>query len=323
MITYPKISIAPMLDWTDRHDRYLLRLISKRVWLYSEMIPTGAILNGKADWMLGYNPQEQPLALQLGGSDPTDLARCAQEGEQRGYQEVNLNCGCPSERVQNGTFGVVLMRQPTKVAQCIEAMQKVVQIPVTIKCRIGVDEMDSYEEFRHFIGVIRQAGCTQCIVHARKARLNLAPKANREIPPIKYEYVYAVKKEFADMHISINGDVKTLQGVQHHLEQGMDGVMLGRAPYHNPLLLAPVDTMFYGEQPREIQAMDIMQQYIEYMDGQQNLGVALHHMTKHIMSFFNGVKGARQYRRHLSEWANKEGSGTNVVREALGFLEWD
>ncbi|HTJ93231.1 MAG TPA: tRNA dihydrouridine(20/20a) synthase DusA, partial [Pararobbsia sp.] len=241
-----RVSVAPMMDWTDRHCRYFHRLISRHTWLYTEMVTTGALLHGDVPRHLTFNEHEHPVALQLGGSEPADLAKCATLGEQWGYDEINLNCGCPSERVQRGAFGACLMAEPQLVADCVKAMRDVVSIPVTVKHRIGIDDVSEYSFVRDFVGTIADAGCEVFIVHARNAILKgLSPKENREIPPLKYEYAYQLKRDFPSLDISINGGIQSLDEVEQHLEH-VDGVMLGREAYHNPYLLAGVDARFYG-----------------------------------------------------------------------------
>lgn len=251
-------SIAPMLDWTDRHYRYFARLMSAKALLYTEMVTTGAILHGRGDY-LAYNQEEHPLALQLGGSNPQDLARCAKLAAERGYDEVNLNVGCPSDRVQNGRFGACLMAEPELVAECVDAMKQVVDIPVTVKTRIGIDEQDSYEFLTYFIDIVNAKGCTDFTIHARKAWLQgLSPKENREIPPLDYERVYQLKRDYPVLNISINGGVTTLEQAQGHLAQ-LDGVMMGREAYQNPYILARVDQVLCGSQRAVISREDVIE----------------------------------------------------------------
>ena len=310
-------SVAPMLDWTDRHCRYFHRLLSKNALLYTEMVTTGAILHGSKERFLAFNKAENPVAFQLGGSDPKDLAQCAQIVEQYGYDQVNLNVGCPSDRVQNGRFGACLMAEPNLVADCISAMQQTVSIPVTVKSRIGIDEQDSYDELVNFISAIADAGCDDFIIHARKAWLKgLSPKQNRDVPPLCYDVVYQIKKDFPDLNISLNGGVTSLNTAMEVLQQ-VDGVMLGREAYHNPYLLAEVDSRIYkipGEiKTRHQVVMELMPYITEYLRG----GGRLHSITRHILGLFHGVAGARAWRRALSENAPTKGADESVVLEAL------
>ncbi len=310
-------SVAPMLDWTDRHCRYFHRLLSKNALLYSEMITTGAILRGDAARHLRFNPAEHPVALQLGGSDPADLAACARIGAEFGYDEINLNVGCPSDRVQQGRFGACLMLEPELVAECVAAMQAEVSIPVTVKSRIGVDERDSYPELRHFIQTVAAAGCRTFIVHARKAWLSgLSPKENREIPPLHYDVVAQLKQDFPHLNFVLNGGLTDLHTCRHWLER-LDGVMLGREVYHNPYILAHVDGLWTKETPafktREQIALDLL----PYIEDQLRQGERLHGITRHILGLFHGEAGARAWRRHLSENANRPAAGPHTVLEAL------
>lgn len=315
-----KVAIAPMMDWTDSHCRYFLRIISRHTLLYTEMITTGAILHGNRDYLLNYHPHEHPIALQLGGSDPQALAQCAQIAEQYGYDEVNLNIGCPSDRVQNGRFGACLMAEPELVAECVAAMRAVVQIPVTIKTRIGIDDRDSYEHLTHFINITAANGCDTFIIHARKAWLKgLSPKENREIPPLRYDVVHQVKQDFPNLKIIINGGITDLHQVAQHLEV-VDGAMIGRAAYHNPYLLAQADQMFYGASDALIERHTIVERFIPYVEQQLHKGVPLSHMTRHILGLFQGIPGARAWRRHLSEFAPQKNVGIEIVRQALSFL---
>jgi tRNA-dihydrouridine synthase A len=310
-----------MMTHTDRHFRYFLRLISKQVMLYTEMLTTGALIHGDKDHFLSYNQQEHPLGLQLGGSDPQQLQQCALMAEDAAYDVVNLNIGCPSDRVQSGQFGACLMAKPALVADCVQAMQSQVNIPVTVKSRIGIDEQDSFEELVHFIRLCSEAGCRTFFIHARKAWLKgLSPRQNREIPPLKYDVVYAIKREFPELEIIINGGITTIDQCQQHLEY-VDGVMLGRAICHNPYILASVDRDIY-EQTAEVSSRhDILQQYIEYIESQLSLGIYLSHMSRHILGLFQGQHGARAYRRLLSEQAYKPGADVQVIRQAMQMVE--
>lgn len=317
------ISVAPMMGWTDRHARYFLRLITKHTLLYTEMVNTGAMLHNKQTVgeqmrFLAYHADEHPLALQLGGSDPQALASCAVMAEDAGFDEVNLNVGCPSDRVKTGHFGACLMAEPELVADCISAMGAKVKIPVTVKCRIGIDAMESYEAFEHFINVVASAGCETFIVHARKAWLKgLSPKQNREIPPLKYDYVHRLKNERPELAIVINGGIKTLENVAQQL-QHVDGVMLGREAYHNPYILASVDRELYGDAAAPVKTREeIVYQLYDYIESEISTGVELHSITRHILGLFQGCRGARSWRRHLSEEAHRPDADSSVVKAAL------
>lgn len=315
-----RFCVAPMMDWTDRHCRFFHRLISKQALLYTEMVTTGALIHGDRDRLLQYDASEHPVALQLGGSDPVDLAVCAKMAEDFGYDEVNLNVGCPSDRVQNGRFGACLMAEPELVAECVAAMRKAVSIPVTVKSRIGIDERDSYEELAHFIGAVAAAGCEIFIVHARKAWLKgLSPKQNREVPPLRYDVVCRLKQDFPGLTIVLNGGILTLEQAEDLLRQGVDGVMVGREAYHNPYLLADVDRRLYGATSAAATRAEVVEQLLPYIERQLAEGVRLHSITRHILGLFHGEHGARSWRRHLSEHAVKYGAGLEVVREALKF----
>lgn len=314
------ISIAPMLDWTDKHCRYFLRQISKHSLLYTEMVTTGAIIFGKGDY-LAFNQQEHPVALQLGGSSPVDMARCAVLAQQRGYDEVNINVGCPSDRVQNGRFGACLMAEPETVAECISAMQKEVDIPVTVKSRIGIDEMDEYQDLTRFIDVAANAGCDTFIVHARKAWLKgLSPKENRDIPPLLYERVYHLKEEFPNLHISINGGVKTLDDAALHLSY-IDGVMIGREAYSNPYILAEVDSKFCHDNHSIPSRHDIVRSMIEYADQQIDQGARVWNVARHMLGLFQGQPGARIWRRYLSQNGTQKGADSSLLKDALEVLD--
>ncbi|WP_281492508.1 tRNA dihydrouridine(20/20a) synthase DusA [Lacimicrobium sp. SS2-24] len=303
-----KISVAPMLDWTDRHFRYFMRRISHHVLLYTEMVTTGAILFGKGDY-LAFNEEEHPLALQLGGSDPKAMAECALRAEARGYDEVNINVGCPSDRVQNGRFGACLMAEPGTVAECVMEMVSAVKIPVTVKSRIGVDDMDEYQHLTDFVRQVAEAGCDTFIIHARKAWLKgLSPKENREIPPLMYDRVYQLKQEFPHLHISINGGVKTLEQAEHHLKH-QDGVMIGREAYTNPYLLAEVDARFYADNHDIASRFDVIRAMVAYIDREVAQGARPWHVARHMLGLFQGQPGGRIWRRHLSEQARHAVSG--------------
>ncbi|NRA60590.1 MAG: tRNA dihydrouridine(20/20a) synthase DusA [Psychrobium sp.] len=314
-----KISIAPMLDWTDRHYRYMARLISKHQLLYTEMVTTGAIIHGKGDY-LSYNEQEHPVALQLGGSDPKALAICAIKAQDYGYDEININVGCPSDRVQNGKFGACLMAEPTLVAQAVDAMKQVVDIPITVKHRIGIDNQDSYQFMTDFVGEVSEAGCDTFIVHARKAWLSgLSPKQNREIPPLDYERVYQLKRDFSDLTISINGGIKDLVAAQQHL-QHVDGVMIGREAYQNPYLMSQVDAMFFDDHHAVTSRHEIVHIMMQYIEQHLSKGGRLNHISRHMLTLFQSVPGAKQWRRYLSENAHKPGAGIEVVEAALALV---
>jgi tRNA-dihydrouridine synthase A len=296
-----RVSVAPMMDWSDRHCRSLHRLISRHTWLYTEMVTTGALLHGDVARHLAFSPGEAPVALQLGGSEPSDLAHSAKLGEQWGYDEINLNCGCPSERVQRGAFGACLMNEPQLVADCVKAMRDAVSIPVTVKHRIGVDAVEDYAFVRDFVGTVADAGCEVFIVHARNAILKgLSPKENREIPPLKYEYAYQLKRDFPHLEILINGGIKTLDEVEEHLEH-VDGVMLGREAYHNPYVLAGVDSRFYGASTVVASREEIEAGLIEYAREEVARGTYLGGITRHALGLYRGAAGARGWRRVLSD----------------------
>jgi tRNA-dihydrouridine synthase A len=316
-----RFCIAPMIDWSDRHARYFWRLLTKNAVLYTEMVTTGALLHGAAARFLRFDASEHPLALQLGGSDPAALAACAKLAEQHGYDEVNLNCGCPSDRVQNGAFGACLMAQPQRVADCIKAMQDACSLRVTIKHRIGIDDNDSYEEMAQFVETVAATGCSTFIVHARKAWLSgLSPKENREIPPLRYAEVYRLKKEFPQLNIVINGGIAHLAACREHL-QHVDGVMLGRAAYHNPYLLSTVDRDLFGANASVSTRADIIECLLPYIDAELKRGATLHHITRHILGLYQGEPGARQFRRLLSERAHRRDAGIDILLMALAAVE--
>ncbi len=289
-----------MMDWTDRHDRYLLRLISRHALLYTEMVTTGALIHGERERFLRYNETEHPVALQLGGSDPADLALCARMGADHGYDEINLNVGCPSDRVQAGTFGACLMADPDLVARCIEAMNEAVTIPVTVKCRIGIDDQDPAIALRRFITTVREAGCRRFIIHARKAWLQgLSPKENRDVPPLDYPLVHEIARENPELEIVINGGIITLEQAETQL-QHVGGVMVGREAYRHPYILAEVDRRFYGDDHPIPSRKEIARLYGDYADRQMAEGVPLIAMTRHILGLMQGCPGARAWRRYLS-----------------------
>lgn len=315
-----RFSVAPMLDLTDRHCRYFHRLLSKKALLYTEMVTTGAILHGTRQRFLLFNEAENPLAFQLGGSNPADIASCAKIIEDYGYDEVNLNIGCPSDRVQNGRFGACLMAEPDLVAECVKTMQQEVSIPVTVKSRIGIDDRDSYEELLNFISTVADAGCNTFIIHARKAWLKgLSPKQNRDIPPLRYDIVYQLKKDFPELEIIINGGVTSLMGAKEIL-QHVDGVMVGREAYHNPYLLADVDSQLFSTLTSIKTRNEVIMELLPYINMHLDEGGRLHNITRHILGLFHGVPGARKWRRILSENATKPGADESVVLEALNSI---
>ncbi|WP_448549554.1 tRNA dihydrouridine(20/20a) synthase DusA [Thalassotalea fusca] len=311
-----KLSVAPMLDWTDKHCRYFYRVMSANTVLYTEMVTTGAILFGKGDY-LSYNTQEHPLVLQLGGSDVDAMTKCAQIAEDRGYDEININVGCPSDRVQNGRFGACLMAEPELVARCVDSMQNQVKIPVTVKSRIGIDDQDSYEFLHQFINTVSQAGCEHFIVHARKAWLSgLSPKQNREVPPLDYQRVYQIKKDFPSLEISINGGITTYEQTLEHL-QHIDGVMIGREIYQNPYMLAEADQRIWGQDKVTLTREEIIEAMCPYIDQVVASGGRVWHVVRHMLGLCNGLPGAKQFRRYLSENAGREGASSDVLREAF------
>ncbi len=315
-----RFTLAPMMEWSTSDCRTFWRLLTKKAVLYSEMVTTGALLHGDKARFLDYNACEHPLALQLGGSNPKDLTECSRIAEDWGYDEVNLNCGCPSDRVQNGMIGACLMAEPNLVAECIAAMQNAVKIPVTVKHRIGIDDMEDYEGLVKFVNTIAETGCKTFIVHARKAWLKgLSPKENREVPPLQYDKVYQLKQDFPHLEIIINGGITTLEQSQQLLEH-VDGVMLGREAYANPYLLAEVDQKIYGASNPVISRNEVMAGFIAYCEEQLANGTRLNHLTRHILGLYQGLPRARQFRRILSEQAHKPGAGIEVLQQALEVL---
>lgn len=309
-----------MMDWTDRHCRYFHRLLTQRAQLYTEMVTSAAIIHGPRQRLLAYDKSEHPVVLQLGGSEPDDLATCARIAEDVGYDGINLNVGCPSERVQKGAFGACLMREPELVADCVEAMRLAVRIPVTVKCRLGVDYQEPRQSLFEFVEMVSRAGCTTFIIHARKAWLRgLSPKENRDVPPLDYQIVYDLKRKWPRFHISINGGITTMEEVKQHL-QHVDGVMMGRAAYQTPWVLSTVDRDVYGAEQGPGTRVMAVERFIPYMEAELATGTPLNAMTKHILGLFNTLSGARAFRRHLSENAVRAGAGTDVVREALEFV---
>ncbi|RVU84081.1 tRNA dihydrouridine(20/20a) synthase DusA [Leucothrix sargassi] len=309
-----------MLDWTDRHDRYFLRLMSKHAFLYTEMVTTGALIHGDSERYLRFNKEEHPVALQLGGSDVADMTTCAKMAEDYGYDEVNINVGCPSDRVQRGAFGACLMAQPELIAECVHAMQEAVSIPVTVKNRIGIDEQDEEVSLRQFVKTVSDAGCKTFIIHARKAWLKgLSPKQNRDVPPLNYPLVYEIKREHPDLEIIINGGITTVEACQEHLKY-VDGAMVGREAYHNPYHMIDVDAMLYNDPHPVATRQQVLKQFIEYTEAHLSEGVPLKHMSRHILGLFQGQAGAKAFRRHISEHAHKPGAGIEVLIEAAGHI---
>ncbi len=311
-----RLSIAPMLDWTDRYCRYFLRLISRHTLLYSEMVTTGALLHGDRERFLAFHEQEHPVALQLGGSDPAELAQCARLGEEWGYDEINLNVGCPSDRVQSGRFGACLMATPELVAECISAMRDAVAIDVTVKHRIGIDERDSYGELCDFVGRVAEAGCTTFIVHARKAWLQgLSPKENRDVPPLQYETVHQLKQDFPHLEIILNGGIQTLKQAREQLNH-VDGVMIGREAYNNPWILVEADRLLFGDDHPIPTRHEILERLMPFVQEEFERGTPVARITRHILGLFNGQPGARAWRRHISENAHRKGARPEIIREA-------
>lgn len=312
-----RFSVAPMMDATTAHYRYFARMLSRHTLLYTEMVTTGALIHGETPRFLRHHNIEYPLALQLGGSDPQELATCARMAEDYGFDEVNLNVGCPSDRVQNNMIGACLMGYPQKVADAVAAMKNATSLPVTVKHRIGIDGRESFDELCEFIETVSAAGCRTFIVHARIAVLGgLSPKQNRDVPPLKYDWVYAIKARYPDLEIIINGGIKTLDECREHLEQ-TDGVMLGREAYHNPWLLAQVDQEFFGVAGSLTNRHDALRGMFPFIESELARGVYLSHITRHLMGLFHGCKGGRQFRRYISENAHRPGSGVEVIEQAM------
>lgn len=339
-----RLSIAPMLDCTDRHERYFLRLISKNILLYSEMVVTNALLHTPPETFLGHEEFEYPAVLQLGGSNPADLAKCSKLVEAAGFQEVNLNCGCPSDRVQSGFFGACLMKNKNLVADCFKAMQDAVSIPVSIKCRIGIDEFDSWEFFTDFIQTIADAGCKVFIIHARKAWLKgLSPKENREVPPLHYDFVHRLKAEMPSLNLSINGGIKTLEQIEAHLNGdptsaatgvALDGVMVGREAYENPWFLHEADQRIFNEErpvsdnisdiisgkARPAHRKSLLEAYLPYVEKQTSEGCPATILVRHLYGLFAGLPGARKFRQMLSEGAPKAKDPAELIRRAMDLV---
>ena len=312
-----RVCVAPMMDYTDRHFRYFIRLMTRHTLLYTEMVTSGAILHGDHRRFLEFHPAEHPVALQLGGSDPEALAACARLAADYGYDEVNLNVGCPSDRVQSGRFGACLMNEPALVAECIAAMAAASPVPVTVKTRIGVDDRDSYEELVEFVRIVARAGCRVFIIHARKAWLKgLSPKENREIPPLRYDVAARLKRDFPELTIVVNGGVQTLDAMHAHLG-AFDGVMVGREAVSNPYLFASVDRRFFGGEAVPFSRAEALRAWLPYLGAQLQEGVPLARMTRHALGLFHGCPGARAWRRVLSEEATRPGAGLAVLHQAL------
>ena len=319
------VSVAPMMDWTDRHCRQFHRHITRHTWLYTEMVTSGALLHGDVARHLDFDEIEHPIALQLGGSEPDDLARCAKLGEQWGYDEINLNCGCPSERVQRGAFGACLMAEPQLVADCVKAMRDAVSIDVTVKHRIGINDSDSYDFMRDFVGTVADAGCSTFIVHARNAILKgLSPKENREIPPLKYDFAYQLKRDFPDLEIILNGGVKTVAEIDLHL-QHVDGVMLGREAYHHPYLMAGFDAHYYQDDAPIKSRRAVLESMVPYIRNQLELhaqrGLKLNSITRHVLGLMAGMPGARSFRQRLSDSKKLALAQPELLLEALDLVE--
>ena len=314
-----RLSVAPMMDWTDRHERFFLRRITARTLLYTEMITTAAIIHGDQEKLLGFDASEHPLALQVGGSDGEELATCAKLAADLGYDEINLNVGCPSDRVQSGRFGACLMAEPALVAECVSAMMSG-GIPVTVKCRIGIDDRDSYDDLLDFITTVQKGGITSFTVHARKAVLSgLSPKENRDIPPLRPEDVYRLKAELPDLEIVINGGILDLDAVRHHLDH-VDGVMIGRAAYHNPWMLARADAQIFGDPPTGLTRNAIIADMVDYADDHISAGGRLMDIPRHMLGLFQGVPGARAWRRMLTEKARLDNARPELLMHAAAAI---
>jgi tRNA-dihydrouridine synthase A len=311
------VSVAPMMRWTDRHYRYFMRQITRCTLLYTEMITSGAVLHGNRERLLGFSVEEKPLALQVGGDDLKELATCANIAADCGYDEINLNVGCPSERVQNGNFGACLMAEPKLVRDCLKAMKDAVDIPVTVKHRIGIDGQESYESLAKFVEVVAESGCDRFIVHSRIAVLDgLSPKDNRTVPPLRYEDVYHLKEDFPHLTIEINGGIKTLEDIAHHL-QFVDGVMVGRAAYENPYLFSEVDTRFYNDGNPPKSRRQIIEAMIPYLERWIERDVYPHHIIRHMLNLFAHKPGTKQWKRYLSENGHRSGVGVDILEEAM------
>ncbi|MEZ5564364.1 MAG: tRNA dihydrouridine(20/20a) synthase DusA [Gammaproteobacteria bacterium] len=319
-----KVLVAPMMDCTDRHCRYFLRLLSPHLGLYTEMLTAAAIVRGDADRWLRFDPSEHPVGIQLGGSEPALLGTAARLATDYGYDEINLNAGCPSERVSDGAFGACLMKEPRVVADCVAAMQAVTSLPVTVKTRIGVDDRDDYGFLSDFVGIVADAGCTTFILHARKAYLaGLSPKENRTVPPLRYDVVYRLRRDFPGLRLIINGGVDTTAGVQGHLAEGLDGVMIGRKAYADPWWLTEVDAavLSCAGVPASKSRAEVAMAMADYADQEQQRGTRLHHISRHLLGLYHGQPGARAWRRSLTLGAARPDAGADVIRAALAAVE--
>jgi len=315
-----RLSVAPMMDWTDRFDRAFLRCMTRRTLLYTEMVVTGAILHGQRERFLDFDAVEHPVALQLGGSDPAELAACARIAEDWGYDEVNLNVGCPSDRVSAGRFGACLMAEPALVAEGVAALRGATALPVTVKHRIGIDDLDSYDHLRRFLDTVAAAGCQTFIIHARKAWLQgLSPKQNREIPPLRHDVVHQVKRDYPELEIILNGGLRDVPEALAHLP-AVDGCMIGRAAYETPYVMAEADQVMFGADAPVPSRREVMARYLPYVREKLAEGVPLFRMTRHILPLFHGQPGARGWRRHLTEAVQQPGAGAEVIEEALERL---
>jgi tRNA-dihydrouridine synthase A len=317
-----RVSVAPMMDWTDRHCRYFHRQITRHTWLYTEMVTTGSVIYGDAARQLDFNREEQPVALQLGGSDPGDLAKCAKLGQQWGYDEINLNCGCPSERVVRGAFGACLMAEPKLVADCVKAMCDAVDIDISVKHRIGIDDVDTYGFVRDFVGSVAEAGCKIFIVHARNAILKgLSPKENREIPPLKYDFVYQLKRDFPELEIIINGGIRSVEEIDEHLKY-LDGVMIGREAYHNPWLLSVFDERYYGDAPQRKSRLQVVESMLPYIEAQVATGgPRMNSIVRHMLGLMSGLRGARLFRQQMSDSKVLACGDANLLLQAAQAIE--
>jgi tRNA-dihydrouridine synthase A len=314
-----RLSVAPMMDWTDRHCRAFHRVLAPGALLYTEMVHAQAVIHGDRERLLGFDASEHPVALQLGGSDPQALAQATRIGAEWGYDEVNLNVGCPSDRVQAGRFGACLMKEPALVADCIAAMSAATSVPVTVKCRLGVDEQEDYDVFVSFVDTVAATGCTRFVVHARKAWLSgLSPKENREIPPLRYDWVHRLKRERPQLHVSLNGGLDQVEQCLAQLQQ-VDAVMLGRCAYHEPYRLHLLDAALFGRAPRA--RAQLLRDYLPYVEAQLARGVALKHITRHLLGLFHAQPGGRAFRQVLSEQAPKAGAGLEVIERALATVD--
>lgn len=311
------VSVAPMMEWSDRHYRFLMRQITRHTLLYTEMKTTGAVIHGDREKIIGFSATEKPLALQLGGDDPAEMAACAQIAEAWGYDEVNINVGCPSQRVQKGSFGACLMARPEVVAECVAKMRAAVKIPVTVKHRIGIDDMQSYEELARFVEIVAEAGCDRFIVHARIALLQgLNPKQNRTVPPLRYEDVYRLKRQFPQLRIEINGGIQSVEEIAAHLAH-VDGVMVGRAAYQNPFLFAVVDSQFYGSDRRPPTRREVVEAMIPYIEHWREKGIFPNRIVRHMLGLFSFRRGNKAWKRYLSENAHKPEATGQILREAI------